>query len=64
VRFNAALLDDPGTINLDGYGRGWLFELACDLTDTLDATAYFAHLEAGWEQTQRVIKGQINASGD
>ena len=64
VRFNAALLDDPGTINLDGYGRGWLFELAGDLSDTLDATAYFAHLEAGWEQTQRVIKGQINASGE
>jgi glycine cleavage system H protein len=61
VRFNAALLDDPGTINVDSYGRGWLFELAGELTETLDVDAYFAHLETGWEATQRMIKGQINA---
>ncbi|VTR94785.1 Glycine cleavage H-protein OS=Pirellula staleyi (strain ATCC 27377 / DSM 6068 / ICPB 4128) GN=Psta_4504 PE=4 SV=1: GCV_H [Gemmata massiliana] len=64
VRFNAALLEDPGTINLDNYGRGWLFELTGELTDTLDPSAYFAHLEAGWEATQRVLKGQINASDE
>src|SRR5215475_13551068 len=37
VRFNSALLEDPGTINVDNYGAGWLFEFAGDLTDTLDA---------------------------
>src|SRR5215207_8824095 len=48
VRFNRELLDDPGTINLDCYDKGWLFELTGDVSDTLDATAYYAHLEAGW----------------
>ena len=64
VRFNAALLDDPGTINLDGYGAGWLFHFAGELSETLDADAYYSHLAAGWEATQRMIKGQINADSD
>ena len=64
VRFNAALLDDPGTINLDNYGTGWLFHFEGDLGETLDAGAYYAHLAAGWESTQRLIKGQINTEAD
>src|SRR5580698_3458823 len=27
VEFNAALLSDPATINLDTYGAGWLFRM-------------------------------------
>lgn len=64
ARFNSALLNDPGTINLDCYGAGWLFELVGDVSETLDAGAYYQHLEAGWDATQRMIKGQINAGGD
>ena len=64
LRFNAALLEDPATINVDGYGKGWLFEFAGELTDTLDVDGYFAHLEAGWEATQRMLKGQINKTED
>jgi glycine cleavage system H protein len=64
VRFNAALLDDPGTINLDNYGNGWLFQLVGDLGETLDVAAYYSHLEQGWEATQRMLKGQINADTD
>ncbi len=64
VRFNAALLEDPGTINLDQYGAGWLFELAGDIDDALDVNGYYAHLEAGWETTQRILKGQINTEID
>lgn len=64
VRFNTALLDDPGTINLDNYGAGWLFELAGALGETLDAAGYYAHLEQGWEATQRMLKGQINADAE
>lgn len=64
VRFNAELLNDPSTINVDNYGRGWLFEMAADPADTLDVQAYFAHLEAGWENTQRMLKGQINKGDD
>lgn len=64
VRFNAALLEDPSTINVDSYGKGWLFEFAGDLTDTLDVEAYFAHLEAGWDATQRMLKAQVNKMED
>lgn len=64
VRFNAALLTDPGTINLDAYGAGWLFEWEGDLSDTLDVAGYYAHLSAGWEGTQRMLKGQINSEAD
>jgi len=64
VKFNAALLEDPGTINVDAYGKGWLFEFRGELTDTLDVDAYFTHLEVGWEATQRIIKGQVNKITD
>lgn len=65
VRFNADLLEDPSTINVDGYGRGWLFELAAELdSNVLGVNAYYAHLEAGWEATQRMLKGQVNKMDD
>lgn len=64
LRFNPALLEDPGGINTDPYGGGWLFEFSGDLADTLDVDAYYAHLEAGWEATQRMIKGQLNRAAD
>ena len=64
VRFNPELLEDPSTINVDNYGRGWLFEMAADLAGTLDVTAYHEHLAAGWENTQRLLKGQLNKMDD
>jgi glycine cleavage system H protein len=64
VRFNAALLEDPSTINVDNYSRGWLFELSGELTDTLDVTEYYRHLESGWEATQRILKAEVNKSED
>lgn len=64
VKFNPALLDDPGTINTDAYGAGWLFTFQGDAGETLDVDAYYLHLEAGWENTQRLIKGQINADAE
>jgi glycine cleavage system H protein len=60
-RFNAALLNDPSAINVDGYGSGWLFELTGSLDGTLTAEEYHAFLEEAWPQTQRLIKGQLNA---
>jgi len=60
VRFNAALLEDPSTINVDNYGNGWLFQLSGELEDTLSVDEYYQHLEAGWENTQRMLKGQLN----
>jgi glycine cleavage system H protein len=64
VRFNARLLEDPSTINVDNYGAGWLFELSGELTDVLDVAGYYAHLEAGWEATQRMLKAQVNKADD
>jgi glycine cleavage system H protein len=59
TRFNENLLDDPTPINTDGYGAGWLYELRTDAT-FLTAEKYRAVLEAGWEDTQRLLKGQLN----
>jgi len=64
VQFNAALLEDPSTINVDNYGQGWLFEWTGDITDTLTVDEYYAHLEAGWDTTQRLLKGQLNKIDD
>jgi glycine cleavage system H protein len=60
VSFNTALLDDPSTINVEGYGAGWLFDMECDPSTLLDASAYAQHLADNWEKTQRLIKGKIN----
>jgi glycine cleavage system H protein len=56
---NQELLKDPSGINLDGYGNGWLFEIEGSLAATMDAQGYFDFLAAGWENTQRMLKGQM-----
>ena len=58
--FNEALLADPSTINVDNYGRGWLFEIAGDCGDLLSPEEYLIHLEAAWKVAERTIKGQMN----
>lgn len=57
--FNELLLDDPSGINTDGYGQGWLFHFETE-ADLLTPQDYLKILEDGWEETQRMIKGQIN----
>ncbi|MEO1994241.1 MAG: glycine cleavage system protein H [Planctomycetaceae bacterium] len=59
THFNEKLLDDPTPINTDGYDAGWLYELQTDGT-FLAAEKYRDVLEAGWEDTQRLLKGQVN----
>jgi len=56
---NQEALRDPSTINVDAYGRGWLFEIAGDLAGTLTAQEYHDFLAANWDQTQRILKGQM-----
>ena len=56
---NPDVLRDPSAINVDGYGRGWLFEMAGDLNGTLTAQDYHDFLAANWDQTQRILKGQM-----
>jgi len=60
-RFNSELLNDPAAINAAGYGQGWLFEFAGSLDGTLTAAQYHEFLTEAWPQTQRLIKGQLNA---
>ncbi|MBO0697523.1 MAG: glycine cleavage system protein H [Zavarzinella sp.] len=57
--FNQEVLKDPSYINVDGYGRGWLFEMTGDLATTLDVRGYHGFLAANWDQTQRILKGQM-----
>lgn len=59
VTFNEALLDDPSAINVDGYGSGWLLELQTQET-LLSPQEYLEVMQAGWDETQRMIKGQMN----
>ena len=56
---NQDVLRDPSTINVDGYGRGWLFEMASDSAGTMTAQEYHDFLTANWDQTQRILKGQM-----
>jgi glycine cleavage system H protein len=38
---NDALADDPGVINLDPYGEGWLVRIrVAEMGETMDAAAY------------------------
>lgn len=59
IRFNEALLNDPSLINADNYGQGWLYEFSTT-NPLLPASDYIKVLEAGWEQTQRLLKNQFN----
>jgi glycine cleavage system H protein len=60
LAFNKELLKDPSCINVDNHGPGWLFEMTGDTTVLMDVQAYYDFLESGWENTQRMLKGQIN----
>jgi len=59
LEFNEQLLDDPSGINTDGYGDGWLFTFKTEAT-LLSPGEYQKLLEDSWENTQRIIKGQIH----
>lgn len=58
LEFNQELLNDPSAINTDGYGRGWLYRFQSS-ERFLTPQEYLQVLEAGWEETQRILKGQV-----
>ena len=60
THLNSALLNDPSTINVDKYGRGWLFEMEGTGDTLLSPQDYIEHLTGVWEVTQKTIKGQLN----
>lgn len=57
--FNEQLLNDPSAINTDNYGQGWLYEFETEQA-YLSPEQYVEQLAEKWEETQRIIKGQIN----
>ena len=59
LEFNELLLDDPTPINTDSYGMGWLYGFETD-AKLLTPKQYVELLESQWDETQRMIKGQIN----
>ena len=59
VAFNERLLDDPSLINADNYDAGWLFAFETSAT-FLSPSQYLDFLEATWEDTQRLLKGQMD----
>ena len=60
MRFNAELLKTRRTINVDGYGAGWLFEIDRRRSPTRWTWhGYHDFLAANWEKTQRILKGQM-----
>ena len=54
VAINEALLEQPDLVNLDPYGKGWIFKLKpdhrADLGGLLDADAYEAQLPGDDEE--------------
>jgi glycine cleavage system H protein len=59
VVFNEEVLKDPAAINVDNYGAGWLFEMRGDAVGTMSVDEYYKFLDAGWENTQRLLKGHM-----
>jgi glycine cleavage system H protein len=57
--FNEQVLNDPSAINTDGYGKGFLFSMQSP-AKFLTPDEYVAHLAAGWDKTEKLIKGQYN----
>lgn len=56
---NQLALEDPGVINVDSYGEGWLIEIKSDSPELLSPKEYIEHLNDAWPLAQRTIKGQI-----
>ena len=59
LEFNQELLDDPSAINTDNYGHGWLFRFRTAAA-ALHVDEYLQVLTDGWDDAQRMIKGQMN----
>jgi len=59
AEFNKELLRDPSAINVDNYGPGWLFDMEGDIAGTMTVSEYHQFLDAGWENTQRILKGHV-----
>ncbi len=58
--FNPELLSDPSAINVDMYGKGWLFQIEGPGAPLLSPEQYLEHLQDAWKVAERTLKGQFN----
>ena len=58
TRLNPAALADPGVINRDCYGNGWLFEMTGSSDGTMEPQQYVEFLNQSWEKAQALLKKQ------
>jgi glycine cleavage system H protein len=59
LEWNADVLKDPSIINADHHGTGWLFTMKTCADHAMTPEDYHAFLDKGWENTQRILKGQM-----
>jgi glycine cleavage system H protein len=59
TQFNQEVLRDPSAINADNHGAGWIFEITGEGIGTMTPDEYHKFLDAGWETTQRILKGHV-----
>ena len=55
---NQDLVDDPSRIALDPYAS-WLLEFEAEPREAMSAREYRQFLARGWEEIQKLLKGQI-----
>ncbi len=55
---NQAAVDDPSMLGVDPY-QTWLFEFEGRPESAMTAQEYHAFLAAGWEETVKLLKGQV-----
>ena len=55
---NKAVVDDPSLLSIDPYEH-WLLEFDAKPANAMDAKAYVAFLAAGWDETVKMLKGQV-----
>ena len=55
---NTAIIEDPSQIGLDPYAA-WLLEFEGVPEISMSATEYEKFLADGWEETQKMLKGQM-----
>jgi glycine cleavage system H protein len=55
---NSAAVNDPSLLTVDPYDA-WLLEFEGKPERALDSKAYVEFLAAGWEETLKMLKGQV-----
>lgn len=55
---NTAVVDDPSLLSLDPYDA-WLLEFEGQPQNAMSPDEYLAFLAAGWDETVKMLKGQV-----